>query len=163
MATKEKASQGRVARARNSGRKVDRDDLQAHAVASKLRMTLSSLGRRLRQVPGSLNGSQLSVIGHLDIRPGQTVTHLAGEIGVRPQSMSATVASLEAANLIQSEPDPSDGRQTLWSLTQAGIDAVAMRRLAHEDWLYRVIKAEYRSQEREEILRAMALLQRIID
>jgi DNA-binding MarR family transcriptional regulator len=36
---------------------------------------------------------------------------------MRPQSMGSAVALLEAAGFVSGAPDPSDGRQTILSLT----------------------------------------------
>ncbi|HEY0780561.1 MAG TPA: MarR family transcriptional regulator [Gemmatirosa sp.] len=46
-----------------------------------------------------------------------SVAELARAEGVRPQSMGATVAVLEAAGLVDGTPDPTGGRRTVLSLT----------------------------------------------
>ena len=67
---------------------------------------------------GELTASQRFALGRLSREGPLTVTALARAEGVRPQSMGATVAVLEAQGLVAGAPDPADGRQTLLSLTE---------------------------------------------
>jgi len=92
---------------------VDPDAARAPAVALDLRVLMGKLRRRLRETghAGDLTWSQTSVLAHLESEGPATVTTLARAQGVRPQSMGANVAVLEAAGLISGAPDPTDGRQ----------------------------------------------------
>jgi DNA-binding MarR family transcriptional regulator len=67
-----------------------------------------------------LSMSQVSVIAKLDGPGGLTGAELARAEGVKPQSISSTVASLEELGFIQRQPDPVDGRRIVLSLTEAG-------------------------------------------
>ena len=138
---------------------------QLAATAHELRLVLGQLKRRLReQAPtGDLSWSQMSVLGHIERDGPATVTTLARAEGVRPQSMGATVAALEAAGLVQGAPDPTDGRQTILSLTDACRTWIAAHRAAREDWLLRAIGEKLAPAEQRELARAVRLLTRLVD
>ncbi|MDH6132198.1 DNA-binding MarR family transcriptional regulator [Kitasatospora sp. MAA4] len=57
---------------------------------------------------------------------------LAGEVGLDRSGVSRRASRLEAAGLIRREPDPTDGRSVLLTLTERGTETVAVmrRRLA---------------------------------
>jgi DNA-binding MarR family transcriptional regulator len=86
---------------------------------------------------------------------------LARAEGVRPQSMGAVVCVLEAAGLVSGAPDPSDGRKTVLSLTDAALEQFATGRLAREDWLFRAIRTHLGPAEQEELATCVELLKRL--
>ena len=96
-------------------------DRTAKTLAAELPALISLLKRRLREQASiaDLTESQVGVLRRLDSDGPATVTALARAEAMRPQSMGANVAALEAAGLVRGAPDPNDGRQTLWSLTPA--------------------------------------------
>ena len=138
---------------------------RASALAGELRVVLGRLKRRLREQAsaGDLTWSQVSVLSHLERNGPATVTTLARAEGVRPQSMGATVAVLEAAGLVSGAPHPADGRQTILSLTAACLDWIKAGQAAREDWLFRAIQTNLTPYEREELARAVDLLKRLAD
>ena len=135
------------------------------ALVAELRVVLGKLKRRLREQAdlGDLTSSQLSVLSHLERDGPATVTALARIEGMRPQSMGATVAVLEAAGLVGGVPDPHDGRQTIWSLTEAFRERVRAGRAAREDWLLRTIQGRFTPAERQQLASAVELLKRLVD
>ena len=141
------------------------DATRASALAGELRVLLGKLKRRLRDQAhvGDLTWSQLSVLGRLE-RDGQaTVTELARAEGVRPQSMGATVSILEAAGHVSGAPHPTDGRQTILSLTSACREWIGAARAARQDWLFHAIRTHLAPDEQDELARAMDLLKRLIE
>ena len=134
-------------------------------LAGELRGVISTLTRRLREQAHAedLTGSQKSVLIRLEQGGSATVTALACAEGVRPQSMSATVAALEAAGLVSRTPDPNDGRQTLLFLTPACRDWIAASRAARKDWLLQAIHAKLDAAEQEELRKAVGLLKRLAE
>ncbi|MES2185972.1 MAG: MarR family transcriptional regulator [Pseudomonadota bacterium] len=138
---------------------------RALAVAGELRVLVGQLRRRLKAhtQTGGLTPSQLSALGHIARDCPATVTTLARAEGVRPQSMGATIAALEAAGLVAGTPDPADGRQTLLSLTPACLDWVQASRAAREDWLAGAIRTRLAPDEQEQLAAAVALLKRLVD
>lgn len=138
---------------------------QAATVAAELRGVLGRLNRRLRQQAdfGDLTRSQLNVLSRLDREGPGTVSDLARAEGVRPQSMGATVASLEEAWLVRRDPDPADGRKTVISLTAAAREAVATNRSLRQDWLQRVLERELAPAELDRVREAIAMLARVAE
>ena len=143
----------------------ERDEARAHEIAAELRVLIGRLRRKLRDQanPGDLTWPQVAVIRHLKDDVPMTVTALARAEGVRPQSMGATVATLEEAGFLQSAPDPSDGRQKIYSLTPRCRDWIGKARAAREDWLFRAIRAHLSEKEEGELQRGVELLKRLLD
>ncbi|WP_227982234.1 MarR family winged helix-turn-helix transcriptional regulator [Nocardia spumae] len=135
----------------------------ASAVAGDLRVAVSGLLRQLRaQAEGTdLTKSQSSVLIRLEQGGPATATELAKAAGMRPQSMAKIVRALEDAGLIAGRPDPADGRKTVLDLTAAARDEFATGRRAKEDWLTRVIEAEFSDAEIDQLAAAVTLLERI--
>jgi len=138
---------------------------RASALASDLRGLLRRMRRRLREQaePDDLTWSQVAILFHLERDGPATVTNLARAEGIRPQSMGATVASLEAAGLVKGTPDPEDGRQTLISLTDASREWIRKSRAARQDWLVRTIRAKLDPAEQHELAAALDLIRRLVD
>ncbi len=91
----------------------------ARTLAAEMRTVFRKLKLRVREHGGGndLTPSQASVLLRLEKDGAATVSSMARAEGMRPQSMSAIVAPLQESGLIRGVPDPSDGRQTLMSLT----------------------------------------------
>jgi DNA-binding MarR family transcriptional regulator len=138
---------------------------RASALAGELRAVIGLLKRRLREQTnaGDLTSSQIAVLARLDRDGPATVSTLARAEGVRPQSMGATIAALEAAGLVAGTPDPGDGRQTIIILTDACLKWLKEGRAARQDWLFRTIQARLAPQEQEELAAAVALFKRLLD
>lgn len=134
-------------------------------LAAELRTTVGRLIRLVREHTrkGELTASQRFALGRLDREGPLTVTALARAEGVRPQSMGATVAALEAQGLVAGAPDPADGRQTLLSLTDAARAFIADGRAAREGWLLQAISTRLTPAEQEQLAQALPLLRRLAD
>jgi DNA-binding MarR family transcriptional regulator len=135
------------------------------ALAAELRVVAGQLRRRLREQSslGDLTESQLAVLRRLDSDGPATVSALARAEGMRPQSMGANIAALEAAGLVSGAPDPNDGRQTILSLTAACRERVKAGRTAKEDWLYRTLQTKLAPAQQEELAHAVELLKRLVE
>lgn len=134
-------------------------------LAQALRGFSAKLKRRLREQAdsGDLTPSQTAVLLRLESDGPATTSALARAEGMRPQSMGAVVAALEAAGLVAGAPDPADGRQTLLSLTDHCRSWIAEGRAARQDWLSRTIEARLSPDEQGQLAAAMPLLQRLIE
>jgi DNA-binding MarR family transcriptional regulator len=141
------------------------DDTYIATMATELRVLVGQFKRRFREKVnlGDLTTSQLAVLRRLDSDGPATVTTLARAEGMRPQSMGANIAALEAAGLVSGNPDPNDGRQTILSLTAACKEKVKVGRIACDDWLIEAIQKSLSSAEQHELARAVELLKRLID
>jgi DNA-binding MarR family transcriptional regulator len=133
------------------------------ALASELGVALTKLKRRLREQAhaGEFTESQKSVILRLERDGPATVAALAKAESVRHQSMRVTVAGLETAGVVSGEPDPGDGRQTIFGLTPAFLKILKTGRAAREDWLFRALQAQLTPREQEKLAAAVELLNRL--
>jgi DNA-binding MarR family transcriptional regulator len=138
---------------------------QADSLATDIRALVGKLKRRLREqaAPGNLTPSQTSVLLRLEREGPATTSSLARLEGMRPQSMGAVIAPLEAAGLVSGTPDPKDGRQTILSLTDACRKWVEEGRAARQDWLTRTLQARLSPQEQDRLGEAITLLRRLVD
>jgi DNA-binding MarR family transcriptional regulator len=141
----------------------DTADARTTALAGELRVLIGKLKRRLREQAsvGDLPPSQLAVLRHLAHTGPSTVTALAQAEGIRPQSMGATVALLEAAGMVAGSPHPTDGRQTILSLTPSCRERIDAGRAARQDWLFHAIRSEFSSTEEAELARGVELMKRL--
>jgi DNA-binding MarR family transcriptional regulator len=138
---------------------------RAAALAEQLRVVSGQLKRRLREQAtiGDLTWSQILVLSRLERDGPATVSTLARAEGMRPQSMGANIAALEAAGFVTGTPDPDDGRQTILAITDACRDWLKAGRAARHDWLFRAIQTNLSPAEQEELGRALVLLKRLVD
>jgi DNA-binding MarR family transcriptional regulator len=137
----------------------------ASKLAAELRTTLGHLKRKLRQHGGQydLTSSQIAVILRLEEDGPATVSSLARAEGMRPQSMSAVIAPLEAMGFVVGAADPNDGRKTFMSLTKACKKSIEDGRAARQDWLAKAIQQKFSSQEQKKLSSAIQLLARLTD
>lgn len=135
------------------------------ALAQDLRSLVSKLKRRLREQShvGDLTPSQTSVLLRLEKAGSATTSGLARAEGMRPQSMAPIIAVLQDAELLKGAPDPTDGRQTLLSLTETCRKWIAEGRAARQDWLTRMLDAKLSQQEQDEVAKALTLLKRLVE
>ncbi|MFJ6988157.1 MULTISPECIES: MarR family winged helix-turn-helix transcriptional regulator [unclassified Streptomyces] len=141
----------------------------ADRAARDLRVVFSRLRRRIREVSredgdgaeGVLTPSQESALTLVGKHGAATASALAAAEGVRPQSMAATLAALDGHGLIGRAPDPADGRRQLVTLTDAGRARIEGNRQAREEWLARAFEDRFTEEERQTVLAALGLLERL--
>ena len=135
------------------------------ALAADIRVGFGKLKRRLREEGGSaeVTPSQASALAQLEKLGPSTVTELATAEGVRPQSMGATIASLEATGFIVGTPDPADGRRTILSLSPAAVEKFSANRTAREGWLFQAIQQNLDAQEQRDLARGFAVLAKLVE
>ncbi len=109
----------------------------AEAHAAELMQAVGVLVRRVRGEAGDdgPSWSQAAAMGRLDRGGPMTTAELARAEMVKPQSMGTLLAELEQDGLVQRQPHPTDGRQILFSLTAAGVEARRRRQAAKLAWL----------------------------
>lgn len=148
-----------------SSRKSSIETGLASTLAAEIRTVCGKLKRRLREHGGGsdLTPSQISVLLRLEMDGSATVSSLARAEGMRPQSMSAVVTSLQEADLVSGAPDPSDGRQTLMSLTPKCLKWLQEGRAARQDWLTTTISQKLSAQEQGKLQGALELLARLVE
>lgn len=107
------------------------------AVVADFTLAVGGLIRRLRaDVRASdLNLSEAGVVARLDREGPLTTAALARAEAMKPQSMGTLVAQLERQGLVARQPHPTDRRQMLITLTDAGLAARHRQRAAKHAWL----------------------------
>ncbi len=143
---------------------AESESAQASALAEELRVVIGALSRRLREQAdvGDLTSAQKSVLLRLERAGPTTGSALARAEAMRPQSMGAIIAALETAGYVAGAPDPSDGRQTILSLTDHFRDRVSAGRAVRQDWLLRTLQARLTAQEQHQLAGAVELLNRLL-
>lgn len=138
---------------------------QARA-ADELTTVIAQFQRRLRaasaSAEGALTPSQVSVMGRLGRDGPATTAALARAEIVRPQSMRMTLSALEERGLVARSPHPTDGRQVVFTLTDAGARLRGTGRRARRGWLADTIEAELSPDDQRRLTEAIAILQRLV-
>ena len=144
---------------------ADFESAHASALATELRIVVGALKRRFREQVdvGELTSAQKSVLLRLERDGPTTGSALARAEAMRPQSMGAIIAALGTAGYVSGAPDPSDGRQTIISLTDHFREWASAARAAGQDWLLRALQARLTSQEQRQLAGAVELLKRLLD
>ncbi|MCV7021450.1 MarR family winged helix-turn-helix transcriptional regulator [Mycolicibacterium aichiense] len=133
-------------------------------LASDLSLAVMRLARQLRfrrpESPVTL--SQLSALATLAKDGAMTPGALAVRERVRPPSMTRVIASLADLGLVVRTSHPSDGRQVLVAVSDAGAALVDSERRASQEWLRNRL-ATLDSEERDILLRAADLMTVLVD
>ena len=132
-------------------------------VAGALRVSIGVLVRRLRQVQtkGDLSLPETSALARLDRGGPATPGALAKQEQISPQSMGATLGTLEARGLIQRHPDPGDGRRAVMSLTETGLKVLRARRSERTERMAQALAAHFTGPELRQLMAAAPLLERL--
>jgi DNA-binding MarR family transcriptional regulator len=143
---------------------VDEIAESALRASADVRGVFGRLRRRLREVAADdgLSPSQMAVFNRLAKEGDSSASVLAVAEGVRPQSMAAILGALDAGGLIERRPDPEDGRRQLITLSAAGRERAAGDRQARAEWLARRLHEEFTESERQTLISAAALLERLV-
>jgi DNA-binding MarR family transcriptional regulator len=131
-------------------------------LASELRMVIGQLIRRLR-AEHRFSLSQGAVLGRLDREGTMSIGDLAIAERVRPQSMTQTIADLQAEGLVERRADPGDGRRSLVALTAQGLETLEADRRHREGWLAHAIAEDLSVSERATLSESLGLLRRLAD
>lgn len=133
------------------------------SLAARLRLAVVRLNRRLRAqraADDTVSLTQLAAMFTLNKHGSMSAGELAECERVRPPSMTRVLSALEDAGFVQRAPHPTDGRQTVVSLTERGREFVAAEVSARERWLDLRL-AELTPDERGTLCRAAEIIDRI--
>jgi DNA-binding MarR family transcriptional regulator len=132
------------------------------AAAARICRGTTSLAARARaERAGVLTLTETAVLGRLLKGGEMTPGELADRLRMQPQSLTRTLASLEAAGRLLRTPDPGDGRQFLLAVTAAGRQALSAEMRPRDLWLAGVIDRELSVAERDLLVVAATLLERL--
>ncbi|MDQ4038668.1 MAG: MarR family transcriptional regulator [Actinomycetota bacterium] len=143
---------------------MERTTLGTAALAHDLRLSVMRLSRRLRgqRADTSLTLTQLAALSTLRAKGPLTPGELAAYERVQPPSMTRVLATLEGAGLVTRSKHLTDRRQVIVQVTDEANrlldDEIRMR----EAWLAQRIN-ELRPDEREQLRRASAIIDRLLE
>ncbi|NTW40612.1 MAG: MarR family transcriptional regulator [Cellulomonadaceae bacterium] len=132
------------------------------SLAADLRISLTRAVRRLRLERSSeqITDGQYGTLAALANRGPMTPSALADDQHVQPPPMTRVINALVEAGLARRDEHPTDRRQVLVSITEAGQAEVRETRRRRNAWLAGRLAA-LTPQEREVLAQASVLLERI--
>jgi DNA-binding MarR family transcriptional regulator len=112
---------------------------RSSSLAMELRSAVLQLARRIRQERSdeAITLSQFAVLGVLDHHGPMTPRKLADHEQIRPPSMTRTLTALADKGYVVKTQHPTDRRQVLIALTDAGLGIVKETRHRRSAWLSR--------------------------
>jgi DNA-binding MarR family transcriptional regulator len=125
--------------------------------------TIGRLVRHMRAAAAQheLSLTESAVLARLGREGAATTAELARAEGMRPQSMSAAIATLEERGLVERRPHPSDGRQMNIALTDKGAAVRRSTKDLKRAWLARAMVG-LQDEERQILARAGDILKRLL-
>lgn len=156
-------SRGSVASPERPARTVPAASCRPQALAGDLRVAMTHAVRRIRleRSDESITDGQYAALAALANKGPMTPTALAEHEHVQPPPMTRTVNALVAAGLVRRDEHPTDRRQVVLSLTEAGMAEVRETRRRRNAWLAERL-ATLTPAERETLAQAAVLLRRIV-
>ncbi|MCX5098184.1 MarR family winged helix-turn-helix transcriptional regulator [Streptomyces sp. NBC_00439] len=140
---------------------------QSTATAQRLNDAITRLRARMRTESGQhatgLSATQLGVLASV-VRAGPiTAARLAAVEHVSAQAIAQSLAVLKAAGLVHSEPDPKDGRKKLMSADPSARELIDRLLMGRATFLAHAIDQVVAPQEREDLVKAIELIERLAD
>lgn len=147
-----------------SGRSA-RSGPQSSDAAERLQHAMKRLRARLRSESGQhatgLTASQRAILATV-VRDGpMTAARIAELEHVSPQSVGQSVTELKARGLVRSDPDPADGRKKLISAEASASELIGSLMAGRSSFLARAIDQVVGPGEREDLEKAVELLERL--
>ena len=132
------------------------------ALSSGLRISVMRLARRLRseRADHGLTLGQLSVLAGLERHGPLTPGEIAAHEGIRPPSVTRTIASLTDLGLVTRTPHPTDGRAVLIAITPAASALLGEDRRRRDAWLAAALE-QLPQDERDVLIAAAPILERL--
>jgi DNA-binding MarR family transcriptional regulator len=132
-------------------------------IAARLRLAVTRLNRRLRAEGDiGLSPSATAALSSIDRHGPLSLGELAAMEGVKPPTITATVAALEAEGLVAREADLRDRRITRVTLTPRGRQR--LERSKRRKTAYLASRLErLDEQQLEELDRSLALIELLLE
>lgn len=134
------------------------------AAVARLRLVIARLYRQLAQASGddlTLTYAQLSALARTQEHGPLRIGELAAHEQVAAPSLTRTVAPLLGAGLVAKQPDPSDGRSWLVSITPEGAEVLARIRRTRSELLARRM-ARLDADQLDALLAALPALEQLL-
>ena len=133
---------------------------QLTRMATDLRLACMRISRRVRfESSHDVAPHQFSVLCRLEETP-RTPGELAEIERVAKPSMTRTVGALVARGLVLRQPDPTDGRQVILSITAEGRRSVRAIRRQRDAWMASRVAA-LTPEEQDVLARATVILAKV--
>jgi DNA-binding MarR family transcriptional regulator len=134
------------------------------AMAAAVRRAATSFAARARaERRGLLSLNQTAVLGLLHKYGTLTPGELAHRLRTPPQALTRTFAALEEHGWLRRTPDPSDGRQSLLTITTSGRRVLGDEMRPRDEWVADVLRRELTPAERDVLVVAARLLERLAE
>ncbi|WP_324192879.1 MarR family transcriptional regulator [Nocardia transvalensis] len=134
------------------------------ALAADLSLAVVRLTRHLRgrRADAQISLTQLSALATLNREGAMTPGALAAKERVQPPSMTRVIASLSELQLVERKPHPTDGRQIIVSLSDAGRALIQDENNAREAWMTEQLSV-LRPDQLQVLREAVAIMKQIVD
>jgi DNA-binding MarR family transcriptional regulator len=109
----------------------------------------------------AVTSAELSVLGLLRREGPMSAGELACAERVQPQSLTRTLAALEARGGIHRHPDPADRRRSVLSITEAGREILLADVAQRDSWLAMAIAEQLSPAETHLVMMAGELMERL--
>ncbi len=133
-------------------------------LASTLRPSLLKLTRVIRnqRADMSVTLTQLSAMATLHKQGPMSAGELATQERVQPPSMTKVLANLEERGLVRRDAHPTDRRQAIIAITEAGVALLDEERRSRDAWLSQRL-ADLTPDERAALLAAVPVLDKLAE
>jgi DNA-binding MarR family transcriptional regulator len=118
---------------------------------------------RLNRAAEVFSPFRLAILSSLYRGGPVAATDLAARERIRPQSLTRILASLEEKGFVSRQPDETDRRRLLISITEDGKKALEMDARLREAWLAAAMTRYLSPVEREALFHASRLLDRLTE
>ncbi len=133
--------------------------------AERLQHAMKRLIARLRSESGQhetgLTASQRAILATVVRHGPVTAARIAELEHVSPQSIGQSLTELKARGLVRSHPDPADGRKKLISAEASASELISSLAAGRSSFLARAIDLVIGPEEREDLEKAVDLLERL--
>jgi DNA-binding MarR family transcriptional regulator len=128
--------------------------------ADRLRRAVGDIVRSIQETE-TTPGGQIETLGFLVRDGAQSIAELARRRRIRHQSMSGTVAELEARGWVTRSPDPADRRSVVVAATDAGTAAIDESRSSRSGTILRAAEEGLTAEERTVLARVPELFDKL--
>jgi DNA-binding MarR family transcriptional regulator len=133
------------------------------AVAVRTSVTRVMRQLRLNRTEEIFTPFKMIILGRLYDGKPVVPTVLAARERIRPQSLTRVLAALEERGFVSRQMDGADRRRQLIRITEEGKEALIMDVRRREAWLSAAMRRRLSPQEREALLTASRLLDRLTE